>query len=192
MPLAAVNNQIPGAFRVGLCCCPPSVSVPVRSRPSVANTVDCMLSGVVLGTACMVDGLIERYRENWAKFPLWWPAAAFPRYRAVASTNIILDQDLLLDAFGHLPPQRPRPNSSEACFAPLPLWVGGFAFLGTVCAGQGIGAQPRQRFAPPKRTSSACPPPAGGLRPFRFPSYPTIRSAKAHPSLAAASAIMLY
>ena len=35
-------------------------------------------------------------------------------------------------------------------------------------------------------------PASGGLRPFRFPSYPTIRSAKARPSLAAASAIMLY
>lgn len=45
-----------------------------------SNTVDCMLSGVVLGTACMVDGLIERYRGGTGRSShCGGLAAAFPR-----------------------------------------------------------------------------------------------------------------
>ena len=62
------------------------------------NTVDCMLSGVVLGTACMVDGLIERYREELGDVPTIVACGGLsPAIVPHCRTNIILDQDLLLD-----------------------------------------------------------------------------------------------
>ena len=63
-----------------------------------SNTVDCMLSGVVLGTACMVDGLIERYREELGEVPTVVACGGLsPAIVPHCRTNIILDQDLLLD-----------------------------------------------------------------------------------------------
>ena len=69
-----------------------------RIKTIGTNTVDCMLSGVVLGTASMVDGLIERYREELGEVPTvvacgGLSTAIVPHCR----TDIILDQDLLLD-----------------------------------------------------------------------------------------------
>lgn len=62
------------------------------------NTVDCMLSGVVLGTACMVDGLIERYREKLGDVPTIVACGGLsPAIVPHCRTDIILDQDLLLD-----------------------------------------------------------------------------------------------
>ena len=92
----------------------------------------------------------------------------------------------------------PRPNSTEPYILPPPALGGGFAFSWYGLRGAGdrgaapaallvVPASEQAIFAPGKWRSDA-----GGLRPFRFPSYPTIRSAKARPSLAAASAIMLY
>ena len=84
----------------------------------------------------------------------------------------------------------PRPNSTEPYILPPPALGGGFAFSWYGLRGAGDrGAAPAALRA---AEADFVPPPAGGLRPFRFPSYPTIRSAKARPSLAAASAIMLY
>ena len=63
-----------------------------------SNTVDCMLSGVVLGTACMVDGLIERYQEELGEVPTVVACGGLsPAIVPHCRTNIILDQDLLLD-----------------------------------------------------------------------------------------------
>ena len=62
------------------------------------NTVDCMLSGVVLGTASMVDGLIERYREELGEVPTVVACGGLsPAIVPHCRTDIILDQDLLLD-----------------------------------------------------------------------------------------------
>ena len=63
-----------------------------------SNTVDCMLSGAVLGTASMLDGLIERYREELGEVPAvvacgGLSSAIIP----YCKTKIILDRDLLLD-----------------------------------------------------------------------------------------------
>ena len=63
-----------------------------------SNTVDCMLSGAVLGTASMLDGLIERYREELGEVSTvvacgGLSSAIIP----YCKTDIILDRDLLLD-----------------------------------------------------------------------------------------------
>ena len=62
-----------------------------------SNTVDCMLSGVVLGTACMVDGLIERYREELGEVPTVVACGGLSPAIVPHCRTIILDQDLLLD-----------------------------------------------------------------------------------------------
>ena len=57
--------------------------------------------GVVLGTACMVDGLIERYREELGEVPTVVACGGLsPAIVPHCRTNIILDQDLLLDGLG--------------------------------------------------------------------------------------------
>ena len=57
-----------------------------------------MLAAVVLGTACMVDGLIERYRAELGDVPTIVACGGLsPSIVPHCRTNIILDQDLLLD-----------------------------------------------------------------------------------------------
>ena len=69
-----------------------------RIKTIGTNTVDCMLSGVVLGTASMVDGLIERYREELGEVPTVVACGGLsPAIVPHCRTDIILDQDLLLD-----------------------------------------------------------------------------------------------
>ncbi|MBQ3848249.1 MAG: type III pantothenate kinase [Clostridia bacterium] len=42
----------------------PQVSIEVPKKPIGSNTVDCMKSGIVYGTAGMIDGIIERFEEE--------------------------------------------------------------------------------------------------------------------------------
>ena len=54
--------------------------------------------GAALGTACMADGLIERYREELGEVPTVVACGGLsPAIVPHCRTNIILDQDLLLD-----------------------------------------------------------------------------------------------
>lgn len=86
-----------------------------------SNTVDCMLSGVVLGTACMVDGLIERYREELGEVPTVVACGGLsPAIVPHCRTNIILDRGYAAGwPFGHLPPQRPAQTAVKHAFCPL-------------------------------------------------------------------------
>ncbi len=68
-----------GAF-IGGCVCPgvkvsldaltnktallPGISLDQPRRAIGRNTIDCMRSGIMLGTACMLDGLIQRMEEE--------------------------------------------------------------------------------------------------------------------------------
>lgn len=68
-----------GAF-IGGCVCPgvklsldalssktallPGISLDQPKKAIGRNTIDCMRSGIMLGTACMLDGLIERMEEE--------------------------------------------------------------------------------------------------------------------------------
>lgn len=42
----------------------PSISLEAPDRVVCDNTVDCMRSGIIYGTACMIDGLVERMEEE--------------------------------------------------------------------------------------------------------------------------------
>lgn len=41
----------------------PEIGITKKLKVIGTNTVDCMISGSILGTACMIDGMIERYIE---------------------------------------------------------------------------------------------------------------------------------
>lgn len=63
-----------------------------------SNTVDSMMSGAVLGTACMIDGMIARYREELGTVPTvvacgGLAAGIIPHCK----TPITMDVNLLLD-----------------------------------------------------------------------------------------------
>ena len=63
-----------------------------------SNTVDCMISGVVLGFACMLDGMIERYREELGEVPTVVACGGLASTIVPhCKSDIILDKDLLLD-----------------------------------------------------------------------------------------------
>ncbi|NLJ31398.1 MAG: type III pantothenate kinase [Clostridiales bacterium] len=42
----------------------PSISLEAPEHVACDNTVDCMRSGIIYGTACMIDGLVERMEEE--------------------------------------------------------------------------------------------------------------------------------
>lgn len=70
-----------------------------RIKAIGSNTVDCMRSGSVLGTACMIDGMIERFKEELGgDIPTVVACgglvdAVIPSCRS----RITVDKDLLLD-----------------------------------------------------------------------------------------------
>lgn len=63
-----------------------------------SNTVDCMVSGSILGTACLIDGMLQRYREELGEVPTVLACgglskAVIPHCR----TPITMAPDLLLE-----------------------------------------------------------------------------------------------
>ncbi len=63
------------------------------------NTVDCLISGTVLGTAAMIDGLVERFTREIEKTPASIVATGGFANSVIANckTEILYDKDLLLD-----------------------------------------------------------------------------------------------
>lgn len=77
----------------------PSVSVKAPKKAIGSNTVECMQSGLVLGTAAMIDGLIERFKaelceQNISLIATGGRAGEIIKY---CNNKIILDDNLLLD-----------------------------------------------------------------------------------------------
>ncbi len=63
-----------------------------------SNTVDCMKSGIVLGTASMIDGMIARYREVLGENTQVVVSGGLSSSIAVhCKTELIIDSNLLLD-----------------------------------------------------------------------------------------------
>ncbi|MBE6827976.1 MAG: type III pantothenate kinase [Ruminococcaceae bacterium] len=46
----------------------PTIAMNAPSKACSTNTVECMQSGVIFGTACMIDGMLDRFTEE-----LWEP-----------------------------------------------------------------------------------------------------------------------
>ena len=63
-----------------------------------SNTIDCMRSGAVLGNACMIDGMIKRYKDILGKDTTVIATGGLARViTAHCSEEIIIDDTLLLD-----------------------------------------------------------------------------------------------
>lgn len=75
----------------------PSIAIVPPKKAIGTNTADCMRSGVVLGTACMLDGMIDRFQEEMdAECVLVATGGLAPSIVKECRHDIICDDDLLL------------------------------------------------------------------------------------------------
>ena len=75
-------------------------SIPIEAPESVigTNTVECMQSGLVYGTAAMIDGLLERIEDELGEIPTVVATGGLSKQIIEhCKTNIIYDENLLLE-----------------------------------------------------------------------------------------------
>lgn len=75
-------------------------SIPIEAPPSVigANTVECMQSGLVYGTAAMIDGLLDKIAEQLGETPTVVATGGLSKDIIVHCKNdIIYSENLLLE-----------------------------------------------------------------------------------------------
>lgn len=67
------------------------------------NTIDCMRSGIMMGAACMIDGLIERMEEELGCKTTVVATGGIARFvLPMCRREIIYDKDLLIKGLSHL------------------------------------------------------------------------------------------
>ena len=75
----------------------PGLQLDQPKRAIGKNTIDCMRSGIMLGTACMLDGLIQRFEEEIGSEATVVATGGIARFIIpMCRTPIIYDKDLLL------------------------------------------------------------------------------------------------
>ncbi len=101
-----------GAF-VGGCICPgvkisaealsgrtaqlPAISLEATQKVIARNTIDAMRSGVMIGAACMIDGMIDRMQEELGQQATVVATGGISRFvLPMCRHEIIYDRDLLL------------------------------------------------------------------------------------------------
>lgn len=75
-------------------------SIPIEAPPSVigANTVECMQSGLVYGTAAMIDGLLDKIAEELGEVPTVVATGGLSKdIIAHCKNDIIYNENLLLE-----------------------------------------------------------------------------------------------
>ena len=60
----------------------PGIRLDRPGRVIGKNTVDCMRSGIMYGTAAMLTACWTGWRRSWAAGPRWWPRGDGPVHRA--------------------------------------------------------------------------------------------------------------
>ena len=76
----------------------PQISVETPKSVIGRNSVDCMKAGLVLGTACMIDGIIERIEDELGDTATVVATGGLaPEVIKNCKRDILLDDDLLLD-----------------------------------------------------------------------------------------------
>lgn len=82
-------------------------------RPKKAigrNTIDCMRSGIMMGAACMIDGLIERMEEELGYKTTVIATGGIARFvLPMCRREIIFDKDLLIKGLSQLYYENKRP-----------------------------------------------------------------------------------
>jgi type III pantothenate kinase len=67
------------------------------------NTIDCMRSGIMMGTACMLDGMVERMEAELGSKTTVVATGGLARFVVpMCRTSIIYDRDLLLKGLAAL------------------------------------------------------------------------------------------
>ena len=75
----------------------PGLQLDQPKRAIGKNTIDCMRSGIMLGTACMLDGLIQRFEEEIGSKATVVATGGIAKFIIpMCRTPIIYDKDLLL------------------------------------------------------------------------------------------------
>ena len=75
----------------------PGLQLDQPKRAIGRNTIDCMRSGIMLGTACMLDGLVERMEEELGSKATVVATGGIAKFIIpMCRTPIIYDKDLLL------------------------------------------------------------------------------------------------
>lgn len=77
----------------------PSIGIKRAKSALGKNTVDCIISGTLVGTAAMIDGMVERFAEEIGKKPASIVATGGFARSVIANckTDIIYDKYLLLE-----------------------------------------------------------------------------------------------
>ena len=76
----------------------PAISLTAPDKAISANTVDCMRSGLVIGTACMIDGMIDRFnKELGYECKVVATGGLAPTIIKYCSHEIICDENLLMN-----------------------------------------------------------------------------------------------
>ncbi|MBQ1170960.1 MAG: type III pantothenate kinase, partial [Oscillospiraceae bacterium] len=75
----------------------PGISLDKPKQVIGKNTVDCMRSGMMYGTAAMIDGLIDRMEEELGHSATLVATGGMAQFiTPLCKHNIILEKDLLL------------------------------------------------------------------------------------------------
>lgn len=75
----------------------PAISLEAPKKAIGRNTVDCMQSGIMLGNACMLDGMIERMEQELGEPATVIATGGISRFvLPMCRREIIYDRDLLL------------------------------------------------------------------------------------------------
>ncbi len=76
----------------------PSVSLTAPESPIGSNTADCMRSGIIFGTASMLDGMIDRISEELGENPTVVATGGLSKQIiSYCKNDIIYNENLLLD-----------------------------------------------------------------------------------------------
>ena len=88
----------------------PGLQLDQPKRAIGRNTIDCMRSGIMLGTACMLDGLVERMEEELGCKTTVVATGGIARFVIpMCKTPMIYDKDLIIKGLAALYRENKRP-----------------------------------------------------------------------------------
>ena len=81
----------------------PGLQLDQPKRAIGRNTIDCMRSGIMLGTACMLDGMVERMEEELGQKTTVIVTGGIAKFIVpMCKTPVVYDKDLLLKGLAAL------------------------------------------------------------------------------------------
>ena len=100
----------------------PSVDFKAPRKAIMTNTVDCIRSGVMFGTSCMLDGMIERFfEEAGSKCEIIATGGLAPMMIKNCKHNILSDEDIILEGLSLIYQKKTRTTRNELTMDNFPL-----------------------------------------------------------------------